>query len=58
MTTVTHNGCQFSIVRYNATYAIIEIKPLGGTFTSGQPQYVKEKIHNIGCLKDWVKDNY
>ena len=62
--TTTHNSCNFQIVRYFDDKAVIEIKPIGGTFTNGEnPMYVTESIENIttnfgGGFDEWVKDNY
>lgn len=55
-----HNGCKFEIVRYYDDKAVIRIKPLGGTFTSGETEeFVTEKVENLdGGFEEWVKDNY
>lgn len=59
-----HNGCKFKIVRRYDDKAVISIKPLGGTFTSGESEeFVTEKIENIttnlgGGFEEWVKDNF
>ena len=61
---MTHNGCKFEIVRYYDDKAVIRIKPLGGTLTSGETEmFVTEKVEYLttnlgGGFEDWVKDQY
>ena len=61
---MVHNGCKFKIVRYYDDKAVIRIKPLGGTFTSGETEeFVTERVDNLttnfgGGFEEWVKDNY
>ena len=61
---IIHNGCSFEIVRYYDNKAVIEIKPINGTFTSGEnPMYKTEKTENLttnfgGGFEEWVKDNF
>ena len=59
-----HNGCEFEKVSYCGDKVVIRIRPLGGTFTSGETEeFVTEKIDNLttnlgGGFEEWVKDNY
>lgn len=61
---MVHNGCKFEIVRYYDDKAVIRIKPLGGTFTSGETEeFVTERVDNLttnlgGGFEEWVKDQY
>lgn len=61
---VVYNSCSFKIVRYFDDKAVIEIRPINGTFLDGEnPKYMTEKIENLttnfgGGFEEWVKDNF
>lgn len=61
---MVHNNCKFEIVRYYDNKAIIRIKPLSGTLTSGETEeFVTQSVENLttnlgGGFEEWVKDHF
>ena len=60
--TVLHNECLFSIVRYFEDKAVIKIQALQGVFLSGEAtMFITESVDNLttnfgGGFEEWVKD--